>query len=126
MGFWIFMLIMDLLIPLTMLGIGKLFKDKTPQNINSVYGYRTTMSMKNKETWKFAHKYCGKIWINTGTIMLPISMIIMFMCMGNEVEVVGTVGGVLCAVQTLILILSIFPTEIALKKVFDANGRRKE
>lgn len=43
MGFWIFMLIMDLLIPFTMIGFGKMFLKKAPgsdqlcvwlQNIN--------------------------------------------------------------------------------------------
>ena len=59
MGFWIFMLIMDLLLPFTMIGFGRYFMKKAPKEINSVFGYRTSMSMKNKDTWKFAHKYCG-------------------------------------------------------------------
>ena len=60
MGFWIFMLIMDLLLPFTMIGFGRYFMKKAPKEINSVFGYRTSMSMKNKDTWEFAHKYCGK------------------------------------------------------------------
>ena len=59
MGFWIFMLIMDLLLPFTMIGFGRYFMKKAPKEINSVFGYRTSMSMKNKDTWEFAHKYCG-------------------------------------------------------------------
>ena len=62
MGFWIFMLIMDLLIPFTMIGFGKMFLKKAPDQINYVFGYRTSMSMKNQDTWVFAHYYCGKIW----------------------------------------------------------------
>ncbi len=46
MGFWIFMLLMDLLIPLTMVVFGKMFMTKSPKNINAVFGYRTTMSTK--------------------------------------------------------------------------------
>ena len=34
MGFWIFMLIMDLLIPFTMIGFGKMFLKKAPDQIN--------------------------------------------------------------------------------------------
>ena len=52
MGFWIFMRVMDLLIPVTMVFIGKRFQKKPPKEINAMYGYRTAMSMKNKETWK--------------------------------------------------------------------------
>ena len=47
MGFWIFMLIMNLLIPVTMIGFGRLFMYKAPGAINVVYGYRTSISMKN-------------------------------------------------------------------------------
>ena len=50
MGFWIFMLIMDLLLPFTMIGFGRYFMKKAPKEINSVFGYRTSMSMKNKDT----------------------------------------------------------------------------
>ena len=70
MGFWIFMLIMDLLIPFTMIGFGYIFLKKAPKNINTLFGYRTTMSMKNKDTWEFAHKYCGKLWYVWGMILL--------------------------------------------------------
>ena len=41
MGFWIFMLVMDLLIPVTMVFIGKRFQKKPPKEINGIYGYRT-------------------------------------------------------------------------------------
>ena len=42
MEFWIFMLIMDLILPFTMIGFGKYFMKKAPKEINSVFGYRTT------------------------------------------------------------------------------------
>ena len=29
----------------------KIFMKKAPKEINSVFGYRTSMSMKNKDTW---------------------------------------------------------------------------
>ena len=54
MGFWIYMLIMDLLVPVTLIGFGKYFKTKAPKEINAVFGYRTSMSMKNRDTWEFA------------------------------------------------------------------------
>ena len=46
MGFWIFMLITDLLIPTTMMVFGKLFMKKAPDSINPVFGYRTAMSIR--------------------------------------------------------------------------------
>jgi len=77
MGFWIFMLIVNLLIPFMMIGFGKYFTKTAPKEINMIFGYRTTMSMKNKDTWVFAHKYCGRLWYITGMIMFPISVILM-------------------------------------------------
>ena len=125
MGFWFFMLIMDLLIPFTMIGFGRCFLKKAPDNINSVFGYRTSMSMKNKDTWIFAHKYCGKMWYVCGLILLPISFIIMIAVIGKDKDIVGNVGGILCGIQMIPLIGSIIPTEIALRKVFDQYGNRR-
>ena len=125
MGFWIFMLIMDLLIPFTMIGFGRYFLKSAPKKINSVFGYRTAMSMKNKDTWNFAHHYCGKIWYGCGLAMLPISIIVMILVWGKHVELIGTAGGILCFIQLIPLVGSIFPTEIALKKNFDKNGNRR-
>ena len=82
MGFWIFMMVMELLIPLIMIIFGKLFSKKAPKKINYFYGYRTSMSMKNKDTWEFAHKYCGRLWLKIGYIMFAISFIIMLFVLG--------------------------------------------
>ena len=113
MGFWIFMLIMDLLIPFTMIGFGKYFLKTAPKEINAVFGYRTTMSMKNKDTWLFAHKYCGKIWYKVGLIMLPISFVIMLFVIGRTKDMIGMVGGIVCFVQMIPLVGTIIPTERA-------------
>lgn len=45
--FWIFMLVMEMIIPASMLGFGRLFMKRTPGKINALYGYRTARSMKN-------------------------------------------------------------------------------
>ena len=39
----------------------KVLKPEFSEDVNFVFGYRTSMSMKNKDTWEFAHKYCGKV-----------------------------------------------------------------
>ena len=125
MGFWIFMLIMDLLIPITMIGFGKCFLKGAPKDINGIFGYRTTMSMKNKETWNYAHNYFGRIWYYGGVVMLPISVIVMILVFGKTEDSIGAVGGILCFIQTILLLASIAPTEKALKKRFDKNGNRR-
>lgn len=125
MGFWIFMLLMDLMIPLTMIGFGRSFMKNTPKEINAVFGYRTSMSMKNIDTWEFAHRYCGKLWYVCGLILLPITVIFLLLAIGKNKDYVGTVGGIICGAQLILMIGSIFPTEITLKKVFDKNGKKR-
>lgn len=125
MWFWIFMLIMNLIIPLSMIGFGKYFLKNTPKEINYVFGYRTTMSMKNRDTWDFAHKYFGKIWYICGLVLLPFSIILMFFVLGQNKDIIGILGIILCFIQIIPLIGSIFPTEKALKKNFDKNGNRQ-
>lgn len=125
MGFWIYMLIMDLLLPFTMIGFGKYFLKTAPKNINTVFGYRTSMSMKNKDTWFFAHKYCGKIWFISGLIMIPLSVAVMMFVIGEAEDIVGTVGAYLCGIQFIPIVISIILTEKALNKTFDKNGIRR-
>lgn len=124
-GFWLFMLITNLMIPVAMICLGKLFMHKAPQNINYTFGYRTTMSMKNQDTWRFAHKYCGRLWFIGGLILLPVSIIPLLCVLGREIERIAAVGTVVCFAQIVPLVGSIIPTEIALKRAFDKNGQRK-
>ncbi|MCL2014135.1 MAG: SdpI family protein [Oscillospiraceae bacterium] len=124
MGFWIFMLIMNLLIPITMIGFGSFFIKKAPKKINMAFGYRTSMSMKNNDTWKFAHTYCGKLWRIIGWVMLPVSICAMLLVIEKEVGTVGIFGGVIALIQCVFLVVPIIPTERALRKKFDEHGNR--
>ena len=125
MGFWIFMFIMVLLIPLTMIFFGWLLFRKTPKEINYVYGYRTKRSMMNEETWRFANQYFGKVWYLCGLILAPLSVIAIAIVFGKGPGIVGTVGGIITMLQMLSLIGAIVPTESELKKNFDENGKRR-
>lgn len=125
MGFWIFMLIMDLLIPLTLIGFGRYFSNNAPRQINAVFGYRTAMSMKNQDTWLFAHNYCGKLWFRSGLALLPITIIPLLCVIGGTKDTIGMVGSVICGIQMIPLIGSVFFTENALKKSFDKGGNRR-
>lgn len=126
MGFWIFMLLMNILTPLIMIGFGWMFMRHIPDEINTVFGYRTKMSTKNRDTWEFAHQYCGKLWFICGLVMLPLSVISMLFVIGQSEDVVGNLGGMICFIQCAFLIGSIFPTERALRKNFDRNGIRRQ
>ncbi len=125
MGFWIFMFVMDLMIPVSMIVFGRIFTKRAPGEINGVYGYRTSMSMKNKETWEFAHRYFGRLWYVWGWMLVPVSAIVMFFVIGKDQDAVGTVGGVLCFLQMIPMLGAIVLTERELRKKFDRNGNRR-
>lgn len=122
--FWVFVLVMDLLIPLVMIGFGKEFQKNPPTEINPGYGYRTAMSMKNKMTWDFAQKHMGEVWHKAGRLLLVSAVPLLFV-LGRDVGTVGNVGLVICGVQLVVMLGSIGVTERALKKNFDKNGKRK-
>ena len=125
MCFWLFMLICDLLVPIIMIVGGRIMWKHCPKHINGIYGYRTTRSMKNMDTWKFAHDYCGKLWWKIGWIISVPSLLIPIPFYGASVEIIGNMGLLLIIVQTVILICSVFPTERALKEKFTDEGIRK-
>ena len=90
--FWIFMLVMDLLLPGLMIGFGKSFMKHPPTEINPGYGYRTTMSSKNQDTWDFAQRYMGKVWYQAGRWLLIPSALPLLFVLGRDVGTTGKGG----------------------------------
>ena len=126
MGYWIFMLVMVLLMPLVMLLSGRAFSKNAPKTINSVYGYRTPMSMKNQDTWQFAHRYFGRLWYRCGLVLTPVTLAVMCLGLGKGENTVSWLGSALCIAQLAVLLGSIAPTERALRRTFNKDGSRKE
>ena len=125
MGFWLYCTAMCLLIPAVMLYFGWRFQKHPPKNINGFYGYRTSRSMKNQQTWDYAHRVCGKLWLRVGGIMLPFSLLAMLPALGRDVGTVGLWCIPVMGVQLVVLLGSIFPVERALKRNFDQFGRKR-
>ena len=73
--FWLFTLMTVLLIPGCMIGFGRHFRDHPPGEINSSFGYRSARSMRNRETWDFAHAYSGRFWYRAGRPMLAVTLV---------------------------------------------------
>jgi len=126
MAIKIFIFIINLLLPIIMLVFGNVFLKHPPGKVNMAYGYRTKRSMKNQETWKFAHQYCGKIWKHAGIVMLVATLVISIAGFFMEENVFGGISVVLMHVQLAALIGTIYPVERALKENFDENGNRKK
>ena len=125
MWFWWFLFTCDLLIPVLMIGGGRMMWKHCSKSINGIVGYRTTRSMKNIDTWRFAHDYCGRLWWKIGWIMLVPSAVIHFPFYRSSENTLAIVSTVLCTIQCVVLVASIFPTERALKRNFTDEGIRK-
>jgi len=126
MGFWLFMLVSAMLIPAIMLLFGRLFQTRPPQEINNLYGYRTPRSMRNADTWRFAHVFCGKIWVRCGAAAAAVTAIAFALLFGRSVQMIGFFGGALVWLETALLVLTILPVEYRLKHTFDIDGQRLE
>lgn len=50
-----------------------------PRKINSLYGYRTKLSMKSKETWEFAQQFSAKKSLQIGLLMLILGIASIFL-----------------------------------------------
>ena len=56
-----------------------LFYKKPPLNINSKYGYRTTLSMKNNQNWSYANMIAPPIMIKTLVIGLILLLLVLLL-----------------------------------------------
>lgn len=125
MGIWFIMLGIDVLIPAVMLIAGRLMEKHVPKRINRTFGYRTAMSMKNKDTWTVAHKVSGAFWWKWGWVTLAVTLGGMLLLLGQSAELISTVGCILMFLQ-LIPVIAVIPyTEKALSNTFDRDGNRR-
>lgn len=124
MGFWFYMLLTTLLIPAVMLLFGYRFRKGGPNKINHFFGYRTSRSMKNRDTWDFAHRRCAAYWRWIGWPCLTAAITFMPIVRRDDVETISLVATSLVLLQVLAMCLALVPTEWALKKTFDENGTR--
>ena len=120
-----FFLIVLSIVPLIMIIFGAIFQKKPPTKINYVYGYRSKWSMKSEETWIFAHKYVGKLWLRIGILMgiLPVIVLSIFSSYGTEK--LGHVFYIASMGQIAVMILTILPTELNLRRKFNEEGIKK-
>lgn len=120
MGLLIYNSIVAFIIPVTMIAIGLYFKKNAPKNINYFFGYRTKRSMKSRETWAFAHEYCGRLWVRVGIGMSAATAVTVIF-----VHSFSAFGAVLMLAQIIVMIATLPVTERALDRTFDEHGRRK-
>ena len=113
----------SLLVPLSMILLGYKWKENPPKDRNGCSGYRTTMSRLNENTWKYAHRYWGKINVALGIILVIITIGILFFAKSNvNFEMIITY---LVFAQLLVMALTVIPIEFLLHKHFTKQGVEK-
>jgi len=125
MGIWGVILVVVVVMSGVMIGFGLFFTMAGPKKINYVFGYRTPMSMKNLDTWRFGNMYSGKLMWRTGCILLIGSLIALFAVMGSDETVIRTVGLTIILVHAVMIFGAVIMTEAALRRNFDHHGNRK-
>jgi len=103
---------------------GCIFKRRAPKKINCIFGYRTSTSMINKETWEYAHACFGKVWYMCGGVFFLISMVAMICCYILNKEMIEIISIILIVVHCIAIFASIFAVERKLKRNFDKEGKR--
>lgn len=123
MAFRVFMAFAVFLIPGIMVFFGGLMMDHPPKTINGAYGFRTTMSMINQDTWDYAQAACAKRWRRWGRVLALITLIVLFFALRRPTF--ADVLGIYTAFETAYLLASVAATEMDLRRTFDKEGRRK-
>ena len=114
-----------LLLPVLLYRFGKFFENDDSTEINYAFGYRTSRSMQNPDTWHFAQKYWGGLRKKTAAVCFVMAIIPMVLVFGKNADTVGTAGGIICMAQLIPMLTTIPKTEKALKETFDDNGEFK-
>ena len=127
MDIWILMLFADLWLPIFLIIYGSVYIQKVPADIDGSNGYKTARSKLSQETWEFANHYSARIERIAGWILLVLSLAVLLLFLrGKSDEIVSNFGiGIMLAQIVVFIVAVIPPTEAALKKNFDENGRRK-
>ena len=88
--------------------------------------FRTALSMKNADTWAFAHACCGRVWWKAGWISLALSMLVQLPFAKAGEETLETLALVMVLVQSFVLLGTVVYVQRELKQTFDESGRRRQ
>lgn len=84
-----------------------------PKEVNSLYGYRTVASMKNKQQWDFAQRYSARAMARAAIVMIIVSL------SGFVFDIPEPTGEIMGVCLLLVACIYMFvTTERAIKKKF--------
>jgi len=122
---WGIILAVVLVMSAVMILFGLYFYISGPKKINYIFGYRTPMSMKNINTWRFGNIYAGRFMWVTGIILLIGSLITLLIVMNSDPATIRITGIIIIIVHAVMVFGTIIMTEVALRSRFDRLGNPK-
>lgn len=117
--------LVSLVIPLIIWAGGLILQTHPPKQVNRFWGYRTSRSMQNQETWDFAQRALSGIWKRLGAGMTAVTLILTVVMSqaGNTAFSIYAAGAIV--LQLILIIISARAVEKELKKRFDDKGKRR-
>lgn len=111
--------------PAVMLGLGLIYFAFPPKEANHHLGYRSWRSMGSVESWRYAQKICGLLFLAAGLIMMiDMGLLCREMKQMELTELMFT--AVRCIlVQIGVTVLIFVVVEVLLFIYFDIHGNRK-
>lgn len=118
--------IANMLLPLTLLGMGAIIW-KTKPGYKDMFAYHTTTAEKNEAMWNRAQELFGRICTITYAVLSAVTLIcglIPVICRLDKS--IGTIiCSFLCVANVVPMFVFIGIVEVTLKKEFDKDGNRK-
>jgi uncharacterized membrane protein len=102
-----------------LLGLPLFMKFFPQKEINGFYGYRTSFSKLNQDTWTEANTYFPKMMLN---LAIPTALVILSLLFILPIKAVVFFAALLFLIPIFAAILL---TSKHLDKIFDSNGKRK-
>lgn len=96
------------------------------RKINHVIGYRTSLSMKNEDTWAFANDELGKIWIKIGWFIVPFTILFNVVFAFVKLNCYEMVCVLFVIGEIVVLFITRAIVESKMRRTFNRDGSRKE
>lgn len=125
-GIEVWMVVLMMVGPLLMLGLGLLYYYKPPKEANFSWGFRTYFSMGSVEVWQFTQALAGKIWTLLGAalsvVVLVLSILLCVTCSARGV----TIGAVwIVSIELALVVASWVWINSIVLKFYDKEGTRR-
>lgn len=113
--------VISLILPLGLMLYGYLYKNVASKKISYFFGYKTARSQTSKETWEYANKRVGTMWMKLGGIytLIVIILLLLFPAQREKPSII---------VMAMAIVVSMIPFPIVQRELdekFDDEGKEK-